>query len=936
MAAIDSISTKGVYTLSTLDSNSENIEVKGTAISTEDELAAGDIIVYALIDGVYYTNLAEVVTATIDKNGVSYKNATITAGDDTYEQSGIAPTTEADQKSFNDVFAYDTFEFDITDAVAEKTYDLYLDNYGYVRAYTLNKYTYGLGLLTDAYFGTDNRTDVAKVTMVTADAESADYDVTTAVTTDWTTFINNAEGDDNKLGNRGTWLRLNGFQKGEETETTGLYNFKTNIASYVDNDGVLSLYAPEENNRVTNKNVTVIKEELDLSKDSKLSTRKLATKVSLTAKAGTTAKTVYATTDTVYYYVVEDVTKESGYAVTSWVGYENAPSGISFDGTKDHAYTVATESKKNGYYNADVIVIEAKSALSNVYFNYAVNAKTVIQGANGLAIGYSAADEAYVSGVTASVDADSTLSLLDFYTISTKGAASIIKSNFNANGIYATTVENSTDIYNRNYIYLTDNTSFKTGSVEVYKITYNKNGNDSSKYGVETTTVKKDDMVIYFKTAAGIQYLIDVTQSVDDNGILAALYNDTNGLYDLIVAEQTKVDDTVPTLTDLTVKGTDVAIGPDNKGSIELSATAAADLTTDHLAFTVSPADTTSVVVYAGTNAVAMNAVNTTTGAVAPTNDKKAISAAETLTIVLVNGTKSKTYTVDVTVAAKKQVATIDTLKVKGVAATLDPDHADTFNVTVTPAKNAGSDPQVEVTTTDVNAKVTTLTNGTNTPLSATTIALGDKASTATGKMAADSGTFTIEVTAEDGTTKKEYTVNVTVSKPVVTYTNADGNAETTNTSTVSGTYNSYTYTATITPKAGYVLKSVTVNGGSNKVTNADTQKSVALSESITADTTIVVVTEAITYKVEFTALTTSNQTIVVSSNDLSKTDAVTFDLYNTTSGADVQIGVTDSSASLAAGTHSYTPGASLNSGDTIKAVATINGVPYTATAIVP
>jgi hypothetical protein len=57
--------------------------------------------------------------------------------------------------------------------------------------------------------------------------------------------------------------------------------------------------------------------------------------------------------------------------------------------------------------------------------------------------------------------------------------------------------------------------------------------NASKAYGVTTTTVKKGDDVIYFKTAAGVQYLIDVTQSVygkNDAEITAV-----RELYNLIV-----------------------------------------------------------------------------------------------------------------------------------------------------------------------------------------------------------------------------------------------------------------------------------------------------------------------------------------------------------------------------------------------------------------
>jgi hypothetical protein len=511
MDVVTNISARGEYTLATAGSVKD-------AVSSEDELASGDVIVYALIDGVYYANQAEVVTETIDKKGIDFKTKVITCGENTYGQSGIAIDDSANS-TFNAAFLYDTFLFDVTDATTETAYDLYLDNYGFVRAYTLNKYTNGLGLLTDAYYGTDGRVETAKVTMVTADTEAADYDVSTAGKWNTANFIDTTEGGDN--GNRGTWNRLN-----------ALTGFKTNVAAYTETDGVLTLGDPTTTS-YSNKDQTVIKEALALTATDSLSTRTFTTSAS---------NTVRVTTDTVYYYV------SANGAVTTWTGYENAPKKLTLDADQDDiAYTVATKTKVTtnsganaGYYYANVIVIEAKSANSNVYFGYYSNTKTTVNQSYWLnAVGpYTDDDDNTVYGTTTQKIErfDDLQKTPAFYKI-TGAKVEYINSDYNKNGIYAATVKTGADIYNRNYIELDNKVGFYPSDVPVYVINKDSNTNVYLAYTateMDVNDIQVDDQLIYFVVNKQVVYAIDASASeLGKQGT-----TDVTTLWNLINAEQ--------------------------------------------------------------------------------------------------------------------------------------------------------------------------------------------------------------------------------------------------------------------------------------------------------------------------------------------------------------------------------------------------------------
>jgi hypothetical protein len=507
--------------------NKYTLAIEGTvdadAISSEDELAAGDVIVYALIDGVYYTNLADTATITIAKKGIDFKAETITDGENTYEQSGIRPVTADDgtqsaaQKAFDGNFAYDTFEFELTAASAEKTYDLYLDNYGYVRAYTLNKYTYSLGLLTNASYYTDGRkTTTAQVEMVVnPDTDSTDYDVDTSIR-DWNVakFIDD-ESDVSDKGSAGTWGRLNGF-KGAKT------TFGTNIASYTNNDDVLTLADPAVVNGYTNRTLDVIKSELNLTNVDSLKNAKYTT-----LETSGTAKTVYATTDTVYYYV-DAVTLN---VKATWVGYSNAPKALTLT-SADAAYTVAVKNSDNGtYYTANVIVIEANSSSSALNFVYFANTNKTGTNVSSYWLNTIALNddgdvdtETYVDEATGTIGSDPA-----FYTIANDrvGTTKAVTA-YTANGIYAGESLVGASVNTRDYVDVQLNVGgvvkserfqIGVGGTPVYQVSKANKTNAYVAYSIEEcTSVGIGDELIYVKSGNTVLYAINVTKSKDALG----------------------------------------------------------------------------------------------------------------------------------------------------------------------------------------------------------------------------------------------------------------------------------------------------------------------------------------------------------------------------------------------------------------------------------
>jgi hypothetical protein len=486
MSEITEVTKKGAYIL---DGN-EDDPIAAADVATEDELAKGDVIVYALIDGVYYTNLAEVVTETIDRKGINVKAETITCGENTYGQSYIDETTSG-------------FYTNIVEAETELAYTMYLDNYGYVRLYVEARFANDFLLLTDGYLKTNlreteykayyyDRTEEAEAEIVVADAAHVDQFIT-----------------DNH-GNNGTWGALATAEETYETVTQG--TFVTNVANYIVKDEQYLL------NNVTTGNKYNVRE---------LTSVPNAKARTLTAYDKTT---IQATTNTVYYLVT--TTEKRGATViksiSSWTGYANGPATLA-EGA--HAYVVTAPS--DGYEVAQVVVIEAPEAkpAAALTFYYEDNGRK-----DQATIAYDSDEEDYVAdSYTTIADAEK----LNFYLGSDK-ITSYVDSD-SGYAIYAGTVTTKYDVNNYDYVKAatSSETTAKKEYVEFYTDTtkafqVNKVG---GKNVVSETTLKKGDQLIIVtngQTVASkfeVLYVIDVTKSTADlSTLVSAILTDATKL----------------------------------------------------------------------------------------------------------------------------------------------------------------------------------------------------------------------------------------------------------------------------------------------------------------------------------------------------------------------------------------------------------------------
>ena len=560
MAAVTDINKDGDYTVS-VDVSGDLVEIDSADMMTEDEMAEDDVIVYAYIDGNYVSNIAEKVTETIDKKGIDYKAETITCGENTYGQSGIY----VDEDEFRDAFLYDHFLFDVTDADTEVAYDLYLDNFGFVRALTENKYAYGLGLLTDGYYETNRKVETIQVDMNTVDTEETTYDVD--ADSDWDLFVNDAEGDN---GNRGTWGRLKGFQG----NYANAHQFATNVAAFSNSDDVLSLYDVDE---YTNKELDTLQNELVLTAKSDLDDKELTAYFNDKA---TEQHTVYATADTVYYYVNFDKNGDP-YVEATWTGYNNAPKGLSLDAAEDYAYAVYTQTKADSdYYYADVIVIEAESELDDVYFLYYANTKDGNDASYWVkTVGYDAEEEGYVADYridTEKNDAGRVVKAPAFYVIDKDGVVELrITDNFADYGIYADTATVARDVSSRDYVYTADfDLSYKPADVNVYTLDKDEDSNLWVAYSIDVTdTDVNDELILFTNNDGDVEYVINVTDS--DEAELDALYA-------TIRADQASVNAPALTVNEtLDHAAASVAYAPNVVGGVTVNWTATVTLKAD-------------------------------------------------------------------------------------------------------------------------------------------------------------------------------------------------------------------------------------------------------------------------------------------------------------------------------------------------------------------
>ena len=407
--------------------------------------------------------------------------------------------------------------------------------------------------------------ETIQVDMNTVDTEETTYDVD--ADSDWDLFVNDAEGDN---GNRGTWGRLKGFQG----NYANAHQFATNVAAFSNSDDVLSLYDVDE---YTNKELDTLQNELVLTAKSDLDDKELTAYFNDKA---TEQHTVYATADTVYYYVNFDKNGDP-YVEATWTGYNNAPKGLSLDAAEDYAYAVYTQTKADSdYYYADVIVIEAESELDDVYFLYYANTKDGNDASYWVkTVGYDAEEEGYVADYridTEKNDAGRVVKAPAFYVIDKDGVVELrITDNFADYGIYADTATVARDVSSRDYVYTADfDLSYKPADVNVYTLDKDEDSNLWVAYSIDVTdTDVNDELILFTNNDGDVEYVINVTDS--DEAELDALYA-------TIRADQASVNAPALTVNEtLDHAAASVAYAPNVVGGVTVNWTATVTLKAD-------------------------------------------------------------------------------------------------------------------------------------------------------------------------------------------------------------------------------------------------------------------------------------------------------------------------------------------------------------------
>ena len=508
MSVINRISKSGVYTLEALD-NVDEVSFATTTIDsgdmvTADELAEGDVVIYTLIDGVYYVDLAETVTETIDARGINSKTETITCDGTDYVQSHIGYTDQTN------------YMWDVTDAHTEVTYDLYLDHFGYVRLLIESDWD-SFMLLTDGWYESDRRNDDFKAYYWNVDAAE---ETEIQLTDNDDGFIDDRHG----AGDVETWGRL--------VDAGTYYNFNdgkdyiTNIAGYAQSDDGYTLVDAEDTTRREAYDV----KGLDINADTDVEDRVLYD--------GNTR--VQTTTDTQYYLVIRDGDKLVD--VLTWTGYANSVDGavLADDAV---AYAVTHESDSNNYWIADVVVFETEdTADHDTYFVYSRNNynREYVWG-----IGYNAdsAIEDQRLDVEDGTNVVNFYGMIEFYEIYDDTTVSVIEENFADNNIYAGTVDVIYDVTGRDYIQVADTAAgylrFNPEEIPVYVVT----GSDKAypaddEYGVDEIEDYDeigygDRMILFTDSDENVLYAIWVDGSVW--GKNDTVYDEVVTLYSAIV-----------------------------------------------------------------------------------------------------------------------------------------------------------------------------------------------------------------------------------------------------------------------------------------------------------------------------------------------------------------------------------------------------------------
>ena len=322
------------------DGDAINAVADDASIVSDDDLSEGDIVYYAVIDGNAQTYLADMVTAEIDRVNRNTLTATTTDGDE-YVQSGV-----------HNHVVWNGYVDGVRNLEGDVNYDLYLDRFGYLAAFTESDNNAGFVLLTDGYYET-GRTEDTFAAMVW-DREAQEL-VDTDITDGGELFID-TNGDDNDWGNLSEFVPINYSGADDDIQTIvaalgedgslipvdEVYRYRVNVAM-IDMDTTIPVRAHTENGTIYS-----------------------TTRYGAYEQAGASVD-VRALASTVYYYVYN--TPLGNTVVREYVGYANIPDLGKDVNMIEDVYVVGTRAEdaySTDYYTAEIVVVELKDGYTEI------------------------------------------------------------------------------------------------------------------------------------------------------------------------------------------------------------------------------------------------------------------------------------------------------------------------------------------------------------------------------------------------------------------------------------------------------------------------------------------------------------------------------------------------------------------------------------------
>lgn len=330
----------------TLDSTDDlNQLTKDIPVVTADELAEGDVVYYAVIDGNAQTYLADMVTAEIDRVNRNTLTATTTDGDE-YIQSDVH--NHVDWAGYDD---------GVRNLEGDVSYDLYLDKYGYLMVFTETAYSGNFALLTDGWYNeTKTAEEFAVEAYIDGEIQIVDVDENAELFIDSDSVHTQNNSWDNLFwfdgindGGRAMKTIVASLdENGDLSPVDGVFNKRDVNVIAVDEDEILGRDYTTGVPYYTARNDTVAYDtqgiNADATNDASVEIRALST--------------------TVYYYVYQDGRDT---VVNEYVGYNNLPTlDAASEAMIEDVYAVGTRTSREyddsegttRYYTADVVVVE--------------------------------------------------------------------------------------------------------------------------------------------------------------------------------------------------------------------------------------------------------------------------------------------------------------------------------------------------------------------------------------------------------------------------------------------------------------------------------------------------------------------------------------------------------------------------------------------------